>query len=172
MLTHSYVPILSVAQRVTLLNAHAFGCAPPTRAKAEAKRDCGILGMGIRLIEDQGCYVLRWVLLKAFAFGLPSTCIPVYSSRCVFTPRRVRGCPSGIHIRSLIRRTLHPCAPCIHWPSSGVLARVLSSEGSLEIAASFWAVLAPFEYTSCVTEPSLCPTSSFAKGSGTSALTR
>lgn len=44
--------------------------------------------------------------------------------------------------------------------------------GSLEIASSFCAVLAPFEYTSCVTDPVSCPASSFANASGTSALIR
>lgn len=73
---------------------------------------------------------------------------PVYSSRCVLILRRVREHSSGIHIASLILRSDGPFHVRNHWSLSEVLAQDLSSAGSLLIAASFCAVLAPFEYTS------------------------
>ena len=70
---------------------------------------------------------------------------PFYSSAVGSLSRRVRGCPSGMYIRSLIQRSEGPFHVRNHWGSSGVLARGFSSDGSLEIAASFCAALAPFE---------------------------
>lgn len=128
---------LELRSVVVLLNAPAFVLCTPNKSKGRSEARLWIIGNGYS--SDRRSRVLRPTLgtVESVRFPLTTSNVSRLQLRCVFTPRRVRGCPSGMYIRSLIQRSEGPFHVRNHWGSSGVLARGFSSDGSLEIAASF-----------------------------------